>query len=68
MLTLVNAWSELAEILWRVRFLKAVLIGTKIEVKILTEVGATLTLLLLACIDFFLDCVDFSGVDFELTG
>ena len=52
-LTLVNAWSELAEIWWRVRFLKGVLIGTKIKVKRLTEDWAALTLLLLPCVEFF---------------
>ena len=53
-LTLVNAWSNQAENWWKVRFLKAVLPGTKIEVK-----GLTVLLLrwLLACCP----CVDFSG-------
>ena len=62
-LTLVNAWSVWAEILWRVRFLKSVLIGTKIEVKRLTKVGGALTLLLLPCVDFFWTALTFLGLN-----
>ena len=45
-LTLVNAWSNWAEIWWEVRFWKAVLFGTEIEVKGLTNL---LLRWLLAC-------------------
>jgi len=56
-LTLVNAWSKWAEICWEVRFWKAVLFATEIEVKGLTKL---LLRWLLACCPAltFLDIVD----------
>lgn len=53
-LTLVNAWSKQAETLWKFRFSKAVLVGTKTEVK-------GLTILLLRWLLAWCPCVDFSG-------
>ena len=60
-LTLVNTWSEWAEIWWEVRFWKAVLFGTEIEVKGLTKLllrwlfWTTLTFLELTWVDSVAD-------------